>query len=367
MNGTSIDRIYDYGAWMEEFGRPHPFVIAGPCSAESRRQVIETARQLAGGKVSVFRAGVWKPRTKPGNFEGVGEIALPWLIEAKRQTGLEPAVEVATPYHVEAVLRHGLRIMWIGARTSANPFAVQEIAEALKGVPGIIVMVKNPVNPDLALWIGAVERLIRSGQNRLAAIHRGFSVYQAAPYRNKPNWQIPLDFKRHFPRIPMFVDPSHICGRRDCLFDIAQMALDLQYDGLMIETHIDPDRAWSDARQQITPHTLYELLDRLQIRHAKAEKEDAKNKLEEYRRHIDILDEQILELLEERMKVVRQIGALKRKHNISLLQPERWNQVFERALRFAESHRLSKDFLKAVYTAIHEESLWQQKNGKPGP
>ncbi|NPA43299.1 MAG: bifunctional 3-deoxy-7-phosphoheptulonate synthase/chorismate mutase type II [Chlorobi bacterium] len=359
MDGTPA-----YRRWLDDMQLGHPLTIAGPCSAESREQVLETARRLTGGRVTVFRAGVWKPRTKPGNFEGVGEIALPWLQEVKKETGLEPLIEVATPYHVEAALRHGIRMMWIGARTTANPFAVQEVAEALRGNSDVIVLVKNPVNPDTALWIGAVERLMRAGLTNLGAVHRGFSVYNPGPYRNKPKWQIPLQFKRHFPGMPMIIDPSHICGRRDCLFDIAQMALDLQYDGVMIESHRDPDRAWSDAAQQVTPETLHDIIRRLMVRKTNAQEGRARDKLLEYRRHIDIIDEQLLELLAERMKVVREIGRLKRSHNISLLQPQRWNEVFERAVRFAARHGLNEDFIKAVFTAIHEESLWQQKNGK---
>jgi len=351
--------------WLDDMQLGHPLTIAGPCSAESREQVLETARKLTGGRVTVFRAGVWKPRTQPGNFEGVGEIALPWLVEMKKETGLEPFIEVATPYHVDAALKHGIKMMWIGARTSANPFAVQEVAEALKGNDDIIVMIKNPVNPDLALWIGAVERIVRAGLKNIGVIHRGFSVYQQTPYRNKPKWQIPLQFKRQFPSIPMIIDPSHICGRRDCIFDIAQMALDLQYDGVMIESHVRPDEAWSDAKQQVTPEELHEIIRRLMVRKTQAEESYSKDKLREYRRHIDIIDEQLLELLAERMQVVRKIGDLKRRQNISLLQPDRWNQVFERALDFGRKNRLSEDFIKALFTAIHEESLWQQKNGKP--
>jgi chorismate mutase len=350
--------------WLDAMQLGHPLTIAGPCSAESREQVLETAKKLTGGRVTVFRAGVWKPRTKPGNFEGVGEIALPWLQEVKKETGLEPFIEVATPYHVEKALEYGIKMMWIGARTSANPFAVQEVAEALQGNDDVIVMIKNPVNPDLSLWIGAVERIYRAGIENLGVIHRGFSVYQQTPYRNKPKWQIPLNFKRQFPAIPMIIDPSHICGRRDCIFDIAQMALDLQYDGVMIESHINPGEAWSDAKQQVTPATLHDIIHRLMVRKPQADEEVFRDKINEFRRHIDILDDQILELLAERMRVVRNIGKLKRSQNISLLQPGRWNDIMEKVVKFARENRLSPEFIKNIYTAIHEESLWQQKNGK---
>ncbi len=353
-----------YRRWLDEMNLGHPLTIAGPCSAESRNQVLETAERLTGGRVTVFRTGVWKPRTKPGNFEGVGEIALPWLLEMKEKTGLEPFIEVATPYHVEKALEYGIKMIWIGARTTVNPFAVQEIAESLKGNKELIVMIKNPVNPDLSLWIGAVERIERAGIENLGVIHRGFSVYQQTPYRNKPKWQIPLNFKRQFPDIPMIIDPSHICGRRDCIFEIAQMALDLQYDGVMIESHRDPDNAWSDARQQVTPETLHDIIKRLMVRKTRADEEHAISKLNEYRHHIDIIDEQILELFAERMNIVRKIGKLKRSKNISLLQPDRWNKVYKKAVEFAQKNQLNEDFIKSVFTAIHEESLWQQKNGK---
>ncbi len=354
----------EFRSWLDGMNLGHPLTIAGPCSAESREQVLETARRLTGGRVTVFRAGVWKPRTKPGNFEGVGEIALPWLMEVKKETGLEPFIEVATPYHVETALKHGINMMWIGARTSANPFAVQEIAEALKGNKEVIMLIKNPVNPDLSLWIGAVERIFRAGITNLGVIHRGFSVYQQTPYRNKPKWQIPLNFKRTYPDIPMIIDPSHICGRRDCIFEIAQMALDLQYDGVMIESHYNPDEAWSDANQQITPEALHDIIKRLIVRKPEAEEDIYRNKINEFRRHIDIIDDQLLELLSERMRVVRNIGKLKRMQNISLLQPGRWNDILEKVVEFAEKNQMSEEFIRAVYTAIHEESLWQQKNGK---
>ena len=356
-----------YRRWLDDMQLGHPLTIAGPCSAETEEQVLETARRLTGGRVTVFRAGVWKPRTQPGNFEGIGKFALPWLQRVREETGLEPLIEVATPYHVEEALRHGIRMMWIGARTSANPFAVQEVAEALKGNRDVIMLVKNPVNPDLNLWIGAVERILRAGIENIGVIHRGFSVYQKTPYRNKPKWQIPLGFKRQLPGIPMIIDPSHICGRRDCIFDIAQMALDLQYDGVMIESHRDPDHAWSDARQQVTPEELHDIIHRLMVRKPKAEDDIHRENLRAHRRHIDILDEQILELLAQRMEVVREIGRIKRAQNISLLQPDRWNKVYNRAIDFAKQNRLNPEFIKSVFSAIHEESIWQQKNGKkPG-
>ncbi len=356
-----------YRRWLDDMQLGHPLTIAGPCSAETEEQVLETARGLTGGRVTVFRAGIWKPRTKPGNFEGIGKFALPWLQRVREETGLEPFIEVATPRHVDEALRHGIRMMWIGARTSANPFAVEEVAQALRGNKDVIVMVKNPVNPDLNLWIGAVERIARAGVENLGVIHRGFSVYEKTPFRNKPKWQIPLAFKASFPDIPMIIDPSHICGRRDCIFDIAQMALDLQYDGVMIESHRDPDKAWSDARQQVTPETLHDIIHRLMVRKPRAEEDIHRQNLQALRRHIDILDEQILELMAKRMEVVREIGAIKRRQNISLLQPDRWQKVYERALDFARENGMNEEFIRTVYSAVHEESIWQQKNGQAPP
>ncbi len=347
--------------WLDDMQLGHPLTIAGPCSAETEEQVLETAKALTGGRVTVFRAGVWKPRTRPGNFEGVGEQALPWLQRVRKETGLEPFIEVANAKHVEKALAHGIKMLWIGARTSANPFAVQEVAEALRGEKKVVVMVKNPVNPDLDLWIGAVDRIYRAGIENIGVIHRGFSVYQKNPYRNKPKWQIPLNFKRLLPSIPMIIDPSHICGRRDCIFDIAQMALELQYDGVMIESHIRPDQAWSDAKQQVTPETLHEIIRRLTVKKPQAEEDKYRQDLNELRRHIDIIDEQILELFAERMKVVRKIGKIKKQQNISLLQPGRWEVVFKRALDFAVKNDLSEEFIKTLFSAIHEESLMQQK------
>ncbi len=347
--------------WLDAMQLGHPLTIAGPCSAETEEQVLETAHALTGGRVTVFRAGVWKPRTRPGNFEGVGEQALPWLVRVKKETGLEPFIEVANAKHVDKALKFGIKMLWVGARTSANPFAVQEIAEALRGLRDMIVMVKNPVNPDLDLWIGAVDRIYRAGIENIGVIHRGFSVYQKSPYRNKPKWQIPLNFKRLLPSVPMIIDPSHICGRRDCIFDIAQMALELQYDGVMIESHIHPDAAWSDAKQQVTPEVLHDIIRRLIVKKPQAEEDRLKQDLNELRRHIDIIDEQILELFAERMKVVRLIGHIKKQQNISLLQPGRWEVVFKRAVEFAARNGLSEEFVKTLFSVIHEESLMQQK------
>ena len=349
--------------WLDDMQLGHPLTIAGPCSAETEEQVMATARALTGGRVTVFRAGIWKPRTMPGNFEGVGEKALPWLQRVKKETGLEPFIEVATPVHVEKALKHDIKMMWIGARTTANPFAVQELADALQGTD-TIVMVKNPVNPDLDLWIGAVNRVVRAGIKNIGVIHRGFSVYQKSPYRNKPKWQIPLAFKRRFPDIPMMIDPSHICGRRDCIFEVAQTALDLRYDGVMIESHIRPDEAWSDAKQQVTPERLHQIIHDLTVRKETPEDESFRLNLQELRRHIDIIDEQIFDLLAERMQIVRQIGKLKKSRNISILQSKRWEEVFSRAMDFAKRHQISEEFMRSFMNALHEESIFQQKNGK---
>ena len=302
-----------------------PVVIAGPCSAETEEQVITTAYQLARKGCHMFRAGAWKPRTKPGGFEGQGEKALPWLKRVKEETHMLVATEVATPRHVEAALEHGIDILWIGARTSANPFAVQDLADSLKGVD-IPVFVKNPVNPDLELWVGALERINQAGITRLAAIHRGFSSYDKKIYRNLPMWQIPIELRRRIPSLPIICDPSHIGGRRELVAPLCQQAMDLGFDGLIVESHCDPDKAWSDAKQQVTPDILDYILSLLVIRNEKVTTEG----IHELRKQIDELDNQLMDLLAKRMRVCREIGQYKKEHNMTVLQPARYGEILDK-------------------------------------
>lgn len=345
--------------WIKEF--PTPLIIAGPCSAESEAQMLETAQRLkeTGAEVPIFRAGIWKPRTKPNGFEGVGVIGLNWLKKVKDEFGFKTATEVANAHHVYAALEADVDILWIGARSTVNPFTVQEIAVALKGT-NKPVLVKNPVNPDLALWIGALERLLGQDVKNLGVIHRGFSSYQKTKYRNIPNWQIALDFKNQFPNIPMFVDPSHICGRRDLLKDVTQEAFNVGYEGAMIETHSNPDAAWSDASQQITPETLAEMLGNLQIRNSDISGFDGE--MGKHRALISDLDFQLIELLSNRMKISEKIGTLKKENNIAIFQPDRWKVIAEYAQQRAEESGMSKDFIEKVFKAIHEESIEVQNN-----
>ena len=331
-----------------------PVVIAGPCSAETEDQLIETVQQIqAETNIDYIRAGIWKPRTRPGTFEGVGEEGLQWLVNAKNETGIPLTVEVANTKHVEACLKMGIDVLWLGARTTVNPFAVQEIADALKGVD-IPVMVKNPINPDLSLWMGAIERLQKVGIDKIAAIHRGFSNYGEKKYRNAPIWQIPIDFKIKLPEIPMIVDPSHICGNRTLLAEVAQKAMDLDYDGIMLETHRSPDDAWSDAKQQVTPKVLKSILDHLIIRTP-----DTKNihDLEDLRTEINAIDEQIWNLLAERMGVAKNIGRYKKANGITILQQNRWAKIVQKANEKAKELGLSHKFMSTVMKAVHEESI----------
>ena len=333
-----------------------PLTIAGPCSAETEKQVMDTAKQLSANGITVFRAGVWKPRTRPGTFEGVGRRGLPWMKAVKEETGMLTTIEVATAKHVEEALKHGIDILWAGARTSANPFAIQDIADALKGVD-IPVLVKNPVNPDVELWYGAIERLHLAGIKRIGAIHRGFSGLSVSKFRNEPLWQVPINLRLKNEKIPMFCDPSHIAGRRDLIHFISQKAMDLNYDGLMIESHIDPENAWSDAKQQVTPAALDEILKKLIIRDKQAGNRDFKDCLEELRINIDEFDDQLISIVEERMKVVREIGEIKSKNNVTVLQSGRWNDILEDAFQKAEKSGLSKKFIKKLFQAIHQESI----------
>lgn len=337
-----------------------PLIISGPCSAETEEQVIQTALRLKKtDKVDVLRAGIWKPRTRPGNFEGVGSAGLPWLQKAKQLTGLPFAVEVATAKQLEEALKHDTDIVWIGARTTANPFSVQEIADALKGVD-IPVLIKNPVNPDMELWTGALERVVKAGIKNIALIHRGFSSYGDSEFRNAPMWQLAIEMKRRFPELPFIIDPSHICGNRHMLQEITQNAIDLDYDGVIIESHIDPDNAWSDANQQITPERLKELLEDIVWRKERITSEELHAQLEKLRRQIDRLDDEILQLLHHRMKISEQIGLYKKDHNITILQTERWNQILERVYKNGEKAGLSKEFITQYFDAIHMESIKHQ-------
>ncbi|HLV93361.1 MAG TPA: bifunctional 3-deoxy-7-phosphoheptulonate synthase/chorismate mutase type II [Aequorivita sp.] len=350
----------EFRNWLDAFQLSHPFVIAGPCSAETEDQMLKIAHQLKDTDTTVMRAGVWKPRTRPGNFEGVGALGLKWLKKAKDETGLLIATEVANAHHVELALEHDVDVLWVGARTTVSPFIVQEIADAVKGTDKII-LVKNPVNPDLALWLGAVERFYKAGISKLGVIHRGFSTYEKTRYRNNPEWQIPIDLQNNYPDLPLILDPSHIAGRRDIIFDLCQTALDLNYDGLMVETHPDPDNAWSDADQQITPDKLVEIMKHLKVRKAEGDAIEFTNRLETRRTRIDLIDDQIIELLGKRMKIVDDIGVLKKENNVAILQVNRWNQILKRMILQGKQNQLSEEFVLSIYKAIHQESIDHQK------
>ena len=332
-----------------------PLVIAGPCSAETEEQVLETAAQLAKQGIKIFRAGVWKPRTKPGGFEGVGKAALPWLKRVKQEYGMYTAVEVATATHVYEAIKAGIDMLWIGARTSANPFSVQEIADALEGTD-IPVLIKNPVNPDVDLWIGAIERIYNAGIRRIGAIHRGFSSFDKKLYRNLPQWHLPIELHRQLPTLPILCDPSHIGGKRELIAPLSQQAMDLNFDGLIVETHCNPDKAWSDAAQQITPQVLELVLDSIVIRDMKQSTEN----LTQLRKQIDILDDELLELLAKRMRVSQEIGLYKKEHNMPILQAKRYEEILEKRIKEAVKMDMSDEFMKTVLIAIHEESIRQQ-------
>lgn len=332
-----------------------PLVIAGPCSAETEEQVLETAKQLAAQGVKIFRAGIWKPRTKPGGFEGVGTVGLPWLKRVKEETGMYVATEVANQYHVFEALKYGVDILWIGARTAANPFSMQEIADALKGVD-IPIFIKNPVNPDLELWIGAVERIYNAGIRKIGVIHRGFSAYDKRIYRNLPQWHIPIELRRRFPNLPIICDPSHIGGKRDLIAPLCQQAMDLGFDGLIIESHCNPDNAWSDASQQVKPDVLAYILDMLIVRETSQSTEN----LNELRRQIDELDNQLLDLLAKRMRVSREIGQYKKEHDMPVLQTARYDEILSKRVSQAQDMDMDGEFMKTILAAIHEESIRQQ-------
>lgn len=336
-----------------------PFLIAGPCSVESEDQVMAVAKSISENhKPALLRGGIWKPRTRPDSFEGVGTIGLPWLVNAGKEVGIPVTTEVANSKHVEAALKAGVDVLWIGARTTVNPFAVQEIADAIQGTE-ITVMVKNPINPDLMLWVGAFERFQKAGVNDLVAIHRGFSVYKHPKYRNVPNWEIPIALMEEMPEVPLICDPSHISGRRDGLLNVAQKAMDLNFAGLMIETHKNPDKAWSDAQQQITPEQLRLLMSQLILRKASIQ-EEGLDFIELQRKKIAEIDDQLFELMKQRMQIAREVGDYKRENNITILQTEHWKKVIEQRLAKAEELELSIDFLRSVLDAIHQESIRHQ-------
>ena len=332
-----------------------PLVIAGPCSAETEEQVVATAKQLADNGVKVFRAGIWKPRTKPGGFEGNGIKALPWMQTVKKETGMLTATEVATAKHVEEALKYGIDLLWIGARTTADPFAVQEIADTLQGTD-VPVLIKNPVNPDLELWIGALQRLNNAGIRRLGAIHRGFSTYDKKLYRNLPQWHIPIELRRRIPELPIICDPSHISGRRDLIAPLCQQAMDLQFDGLIIESHIDPDNAWSDASQQVTPEVLNIILNNLVIRETNQTTEN----LTELRKQIDEIDINLIETLAKRMRISREIGTYKKEHEMPILQTTRYDEIINKRAQQGIELSMDGEFMKIVFEAIHSESVRQQ-------
>ena len=345
---------------VQEKWSKRPLIISGPCSAETEEQVIATATRLAKtGKIDMLRAGIWKPRTRPGMFEGIGAKGLPWLQQAKKLTGLPTTVEVATGKQVEDALTFDVDVLWIGARTTVNPFSVQEVADALRGVD-VPVLIKNPINPDLELWGGAVERVARAGIKQIGLIHRGFSSYGNTEYRNAPMWHLAIEMKRRNPEMMIINDPSHICGRRDILLEVAQEAIDLDFDGLMIESHIDPDNAWSDAKQQVTPERLAEMLDAIIWRKEDINSEELHAAMEKMRSQINQLDDELMQILGQRMKIADKIGEYKKNNGITILQTNRWNEILERAFKKGEKLGLGKEFITKYFDAIHMESINHQ-------
>lgn len=342
---------------LEGINPKKPLIIAGPCSAETEEQVLATAKELAHNGVKIFRAGIWKPRTKPGGFEGVGVEGLAWLKRVKEETGMYTSTEVATKQHVEEALNAGVDILWIGARTSANPFAMQEIADALQTAGADVpVLIKNPVNPDLELWIGAMQRIYNAGIRRIGAIHRGFSAYGKHLYRNLPQWHIPIELRRRLPELPIICDPSHIGGKRELVAPLAQQALDMGFNGLIIESHCDPDCAWSDKSQQITPDVLNFILNTLVLRDSSQSTES----LTLLRQQIDTIDNELLEILNKRMRVSREIGQYKKEHRMPVLQAGRYDDIMQSRVKLAQEMGMSGDFMRSVLSAIHEESVRQQ-------
>ena len=346
--------------WLDALNLDHPLVIAGPCSAETEEQVLKIAHELKDTDVNYFRAGIWKPRTRPGMFEGVGALGLKWLQKVKAETGMKICTEVANAAHVKLALEHDVDMLWIGARSTVSPFIMQEIADALEATEKP-VLIKNPVNPDLALWLGGIERIYSSGVKNIGAIHRGFSTYEKTKYRNNPEWQLAIEFQNKFPDIPLINDPSHITGNRNMIFDVSQTALDLNFDGLMIETHFDPDNAWSDAAQQVTPKVLIQIMKDLKIRKETDPEAEYNKKLDVLRAQIDVIDNQIIELLGKRMKAADGIGELKKQKNVAVLQSKRWNEILGRMVLEGQEHGLSEEFILKMFKAIHQESINHQE------
>lgn len=336
---------------------PQPLIVAGPCGAETEQQLMDVAVELKKNRmVSVFRAGIWKPRTRPNSFEGVGTIGLKWLQQVKQETGLLTTVEVANSFHVEQALKYDVDVLWIGARTTVNPFTVQEIADAIRGTK-IPVMIKNPVNPELNLWIGAIERIYQSGTDRIVAVHRGFSSFRKSTFRNEPDWEIPIELKRAIPGIPLICDPSHIAGRRDLLLNVAQLAFDLEMDGLMIECHCKPDEALSDSKQQITPKDLIHLLEQIVIRNHEAVDTKANYTLEQLRSQVDIVDEELVKLFAVRKKLVEKIGVHKKMNGLTILQLSRWDFIMRERIKQGNALQLDREFVEALYQLIHDDSI----------
>lgn len=346
--------------WLDEMNLSHPLVIAGPCSAETEEQVLKIAHELKDSDVNYYRAGIWKPRTRPGMFEGVGEIGLRWLKKVKEETGMKTCTEVANAAHVKLAMEYDVDLLWIGARSTVSPFIMQEIADALQGTDKI-VLVKNPVNPDLALWLGGIERLYTANIKNLGAIHRGFSTYEKSKYRNIPEWQLAIEFQNKFPDLPLICDPSHITGNRNMIFDVSQTALDLNFDGLMIETHIYPDNAWSDAAQQVTPTRLKQIMEDLKIKKETETDSKYRDSLENLRAQINVIDDQLIDMLGKRMKVADQIGQLKKEKNVAVLQSKRWNEILGNMVLEGEQRGLSEEFILRMFKAIHQESINHQE------
>lgn len=353
MSTFDIVPLKDWG-----FNLGKPVIISGPCSCETEEQMLETAKRLANQGIDALRAGIWKPRTRPGLFEGIGKEGLSWLVKAGKAIGKPTTVEVATAQHVEDSLEAGVDILWVGARTTVNPFSVQEVADALRGVD-VPVLVKNPINPDLQLWIGGLERIHAAGIKKLGAVHRGFSSYEKTKYRNKPVWELPIELRRLHPNMPIIVDPSHICGERSMLQSVSQKALDLDFDGIMIESHRDPDNAWSDAKQQVTPERLGEIVKSLIVRKSQLD-DDAENTLEALRQQIDRIDNYMLEIMAERMDIARKIGEFKRDNGITILQTNRWDEIINDRVEKAAKKELTRDFVIEMMDAIHQESIRHQ-------
>ncbi|WP_166387795.1 bifunctional 3-deoxy-7-phosphoheptulonate synthase/chorismate mutase type II [Polaribacter sp. 11A2H] len=355
-----MENTKELRTWLDDMKLNHPLVIAGPCSAETEEQVLKIAHELKDSDVSYFRAGIWKPRTRPGMFEGVGEIGLHWLKKVKEETGMKTCTEVANAAHVKLALEHDVDLLWIGARSTVSPFIMQEIADALAGTDKI-VLVKNPVNPDLALWLGGIERLYTAGIKNLGAIHRGFSTYEKSKYRNTPEWQLAIEFQNKFPDLPLINDPSHITGKRDMIFDVCQTALDLNFDGLMIETHFDPENAWSDAAQQVTPAALKQIMVDLKVKKETETAVSYREPLENLRAQINVVDDQLIDLLGKRMQVADKIGQLKKDQNVAVLQSRRWNEILGNMVLEGSSKGLSEEFVLKMFKAIHQESIVHQE------